>query len=243
MLRVDSPGGSAIASDLIWRETVRIKKPIIASMGNVAGSGGYYISVGADKILAEPSTLTGSIGVIGGKLILGKLYNKIGLTTEVISRGKNSGLLSSDKPFTPSEREAWLASMKEIYRQFVEKSAQGRKMPFDKLEKLAQGRIYTGNMAVANGLVDRLGTLHDAVAEAKKAAGVKDDEKVELLILPRPKSVFEQLFGDPEASMESAVRSAVKLTGLADPLLEINLLRRLFAEPALTLMPYRVELK
>jgi protease-4 len=147
--------------------------------------------------------------------------------------------VSSDKPFTPSEREAWLASMKEIYRQFVSKSAQGRKMPFDKLEKLAQGRIYTGNMAVANGLVDRLGTLHDAVAEAKKAAGVKDGEKVELLILPRPKSVLEQLFGDPEASMESAM----KLTGLADPLLEINLLRRLFAEPALTLMPYRVELK
>ena len=100
VLRVDSPGGSATASDLIWRETVRLKKPLIASMGDVAGSGGYYIAMSARTIVAEPGTITGSIGVIGGKLVTGGLYDKLGLNTEVISRGKNSGTLSSTRPFT-----------------------------------------------------------------------------------------------------------------------------------------------
>ncbi|MBN2023733.1 MAG: signal peptide peptidase SppA [Pirellulales bacterium] len=237
VLRVDSPGGSAIASDLIWRETVRIKKPIIASMGDVAGSGGYYISVGADTIFAEPSTLTGSIGVIGGKLAIEGLYKKLGLTTETVSRGKNSGLFSSEKPFTPSEREALQAMMRETYRQFVMKSAQGRKMSYQKLDELAQGRIYTGNMAVANGLVDRIGTLADAVAEAKKAAGLKADEKVDLLILPQPRSIFEQLFGDPSATTEG------RLAGLVPPLAQARVLKRLFVERVVTMMPCLVELK
>lgn len=239
VLRVDSPGGSAIASDLIWRETVRIEKPIIASMGNVAGSGGYYIAVGADKILAAPGTLTGSIGVVGGKLVTGKLYEKIGLSTEVIHRGKNSGLFATNQPFSPSEREAWLTSMKEIYRQFVAKSAEGRNMSFEDLEELAQGRVYTGAMAAANGLVDDLGTLHDAVAEAKKAAGLDADDKVELLILPRPRSMFERLFGDPDASLDADAM----LGQIATPLAALNLARQIFAEPVLTVMPCLIELK
>ena len=200
VLRVDSPGGSAVASDLVSRETVRINKPIIASMGDVAGSGGYYIAMGAKKIFAAPGTLTGSIGVIGGKLVLGGLYDKIGISTEVISRGANSGVTSATKPFTPAERKAWTELFEDTYHQFVSKAAEGRKMPYSKLEEMAQGRVYTGRMAKKIGLIDELGTLEDAVAAAKIAAGLKADTEVELLILPEPKTIFEQLFGDNSGS-------------------------------------------
>ena len=138
------------------------KKPLMASMGDVAGSGGYYIAMGAKKIFAEPGTLTGSIGVIGGKLVTRGLYDKLGLNTEVISRGKNSGSLSSTQPFTPDERKAWTELLQETYHQFVSKAAEGRKMTYDKLEELAQGRVYTGRMAKKLGLIDELGTLDDA---------------------------------------------------------------------------------
>ena len=132
VLRIDSPGGSATASDLIWRETVRLQKPVIASMGDVAGSGGYYIAMGARKIFAAPGTLTGSIGVIGGKLVTGGLMQKLGLRTEVISRGANSGAFSSDQPFTPGERKALMELMQETYRQFV---VEGRRGPQDALQQ------------------------------------------------------------------------------------------------------------
>ena len=240
VLRIDSPGGSAVASDLIWREVVRINKPVIASMGDVAASGGYYIAMGARKIYAEPGTVTGSIGVVGGKLVLGGLYQKLGITTEVISRGKNSGALSDIQPFTPDQRKAWTALLEATYRQFVAKAAQGRNMPVAKLEQLAQGRVYTGRMAAANGLVDALGTLSDAVAEAKKAAGLKPDDKVELQVLPRPKTLFEQLFGD-EGELTSDLRLA--LPGRRSPLGQAALLRHLFAEPTLLLMPLEVKLR
>jgi protease-4 len=205
----------------------------------VAGSGGYYIAMGAKKILAEPSTLTGSIGVIGGKLVTRDLMDKIGVTTEVVCRGKNSGAFSSTQPFSPSERQVVKAFMEETYSQFVSKAAEGRKMPRANLEKLAQGRIYTGRMAVANGLVDRLGTLRDAVDEAKLAAGLKTSEKVEIQVLPRPKSVFEQLFGDPSAAsdLESLLPDVAKAAVRAARLQE------LFAEPAVMLMPCQIELK
>jgi len=239
VLRIDSPGGSAVASDLIWREIVRIKKPVIASMSDVAGSGGYYIAMGARKIFAEPDTLTGSIGVIGGKMVIGGLLNKLGVSTEIIARGKNSGSLSMISSFTPAEREAWVAMLDETYHQFVSKAAVGRKMPFKKLEALAQGRVYTGRMAVANGLVDCIGTLSDAITEAKRAAHLKADTKVELLILPKAKSFFEQLFGDSNVSTEA---DSI-LPGLGGTIRQAALWRRVFSEPRLMLMPAQIELK
>lgn len=238
VLRIESPGGSAVASDLVWREVQRIKKPVIASMGDVAASGGYYIAMGAKKVLAEPGTVTGSIGVVGGKLVTGGLYEKLGVTTEVISRGRNSGSLSSNQPFTKAEREAWTAVLEETYRQFVDKAAEGRKMSRDKLEQLAQGRVYTGRMAAANGLVDGLGTLYDALAEAKRAAGLKPEEKIELLILPRPRTFFEQLFNEPSVTE----RLATALPG-SELLLKADLFRRLFRERVLTVMPYQVKVE
>ncbi len=239
VLRIDSPGGSAVASDLIWRETVRIEKPIVASMGDVAGSGGYYIAMGADTILAEPGTITGSIGVVSGKLALAGLYDKIGLSTEVISRGKVSGLLSSNDPWTAEERAAMTKILREIYGQFVGKAAQGRDMPRGELEKLAQGRIYTGRMAAANGLIDGVGTLADAVSAAKKAAGLKPKDKVKLMVLPKPRTIFEQLFGD--AAMGEEMRTA--MPGAAEAIGQAATLRRLFAEPTLMLMPFRIHIE
>jgi protease-4 len=250
VLRVDSPGGSATASDLIWRETVRhpqadsrqagSRKPLVASMGNVAGSGGYYIAMGAQKIFAEPGTITGSIGVVGGKLVTGGLYDKLGMNTEIISRGKNSGALSSTQPFSPDERKVWTELLKETYHEFVSKAAAGRKMDFDRLEALAQGRVYTGRQAKKLGLVDEVGTLSDALAEAKKLAGLKPGTDVEIEILPQPKSFFEQLFsgeGADAADFTSALPDVVKT------LRQTALWRKLLGEKVLLWMPYRVELK
>jgi len=240
VLRIDSPGGSATASDLIWRETIRCGKPVIASMGDVAGSGGYYIAMGAKKIIASPGTLTGSIGVIGGKLVTGGLFKKLGMNTEVISRGANSGALSSNQPFTADERKAWTELLEDVYRQFVGKAAKGRNMPYEKLEALAQGRVYSGRMAQKLGLVDELGTLADAVAAAKKAAGLEADADVELMQLPEPKGFFEQLFGDPSAAADL---DSLLPEGILSAIRQSNLLRQLLSERTLLWMPYGVELK
>lgn len=240
VLRIDSPGGSAIASDLIWREIAKIKKPIIASMGDTAASGGYYIAMGTRKIIAEPGTVTGSIGVIGGKMVLGGLFEKVGITTDVISRGRNSGTLSSTRPFSEDERKAWTRLLEDTYRQFVDKAAKGRRMPFEKLEALAQGRVYTGRMAVANGLVDKLGTLSDAVAEAKQMAGVKEGEEIDLWILPKSKSLLERLLSD--GSLQSSQWIAA-LPGGRKVLAHLEALRRLGDERVLLLMPSQVEMK
>jgi protease-4 len=239
VLRIDSPGGSATASDLIWRETVHLHKPLVASMSDVAGSGGYYIAMGAKKIIAAPGTLTGSIGVIGGKLVTRGLHEKLGMNTEVISRGANSGSLSSTQPFTPDERKAWTVLLRETYHQFVGKAAEGRKMPYGKLESLAQGRVYTGRMAKNLGLIDELGTLKDAIAAAKVAAGLKADAEVELLVLPEPKSFFEQFFGDPsaETDFDSLLPEAFKI------LQQTSVLRQMLSERILLWMPYGLDVK
>ena len=244
VLRVDSPGGSALASDLIWRAVRQCEKPVIASMGDVAASGGYYISMGCDQIFAESGTLTGSIGVVGGKIPLQGLFGKVGISTDVISRGKNSGILSSESPFTDSERAAWKKMMAEVYRQFVQKTAAGRSMPVDEIEQLAGGRVWTGQEAKKRGLVDETGTLRDAIAAAKKSANLAADEKVELLILPRPTSFFDQLVAG-----EAAIKVPVDTTAaaLAPEMLrrigEVQQMRNLFREPVLFLMPHSVTIR
>ena len=244
VLRVDSPGGSAVASDQIWREVVTIKKPVIASMGDVAASGGYYISMGADKIFVEPGTITGSIGVVGGKLAIGGLLEKVGITTDVVSIGKNNGIFSTDSPFTPSEREAITKLMEETYKQFTTKVAEGRKMDLEKVHDLAQGKIYTGRQAIKNGLADELGTLRDAVAAAKQAAGFGAGQKVDIEILPKPMSLFEQMLGGPmiesrllDAQVKKIIPEAV------GGLRQVQMLRRLFTRPVNLVLPYQIQIK
>jgi protease-4 len=246
VLRINSPGGSALASDLIWNALEKVDKPFVASMGDVAASGGYYIAMGADRIFAEQGTLTGSIGVVGGKLAVKGLMEKIGVTTSVVSRGKNSGIFSSS-PFTDSERASMVKTLNAVYGQFTQKAARGRRMKVEELEKLARGRVYTGRQALKVKLVDEIGSLDDAIAYAKKAAGLDDDDKVDQLILPRPMSPFEQLFGRPASDaklQESAATLRSALTMLPPAVAEqfkrawlVNLLAR---EKTLTLMPFHV---
>jgi len=245
VLRIDSPGGSALASDLIWRETQVVKKPIVASMGDVAASGGYYIAMGTDKIFAAPGTITGSIGVVGGKLALKGLYDKVGITTETIQRGKNSGMFSGSGKFTDSERAVIKAMMEETYDQFTTKAAEGRHMSHEDLIKLAGGRVYTGLEAKSIGLVDELGTLHDAVNEAKKLAGLSKDEKVKIEVLPEPTDFFEVLFGNVEKEKEVRLDQGLNL--LAPELSEIvrrgARLRAVFRQPAAFIMPFELDIR
>jgi protease-4 len=248
VLRVDSPGGSAMASDLMWREITRIKakKPIVASMGDIAASGGYYISMGCTKILAEPGTLTGSIGVVGGKLALKGLFDKIGVTTDSISRGKNNGWMSSEEPFSDSERKVIRQIMEDCYKQFTEKAAEGRNLSLADLESLAGGRLYSGRMAKQSKLVDDVGTLEDAVAEAKRLAGIKADEKVDRLILPKPRSFLEELLGGSLMQSEANfIPSSTKglVGGLLEQVQQAEEIAQLFSEHAVLVMPYQVRVK
>ncbi|MCA9005726.1 MAG: signal peptide peptidase SppA [Planctomycetaceae bacterium] len=247
VVRVDSPGGSALASDLMWRSLEEAGKPIVVSMGDVAASGGYYISMGAERIFAEPGTLTGSIGVVGGKLAIEGLYKKIGITTSVISRGSNSGTFSPLTGFTESERVAVTGMLNAIYKQFTEKAAAGRKMDYDKLEALARGRVYTGEMALKLGLVDQLGTLDEAIEHARKLGKIEDGAKFEKLILPRPTSPFEQLFGPVDGDTQQRQQVSRLLDslapGLAEQVKKMDLINLLSREKSLTIMPFEIRVQ
>jgi protease-4 len=250
VLRVDSPGGSALASDLIWNELRRCKKPIIASMSDVAASGGYYISMGAQKIYAEPGTLTGSIGVFGGKMTIAGVYDKLGITTETITRGTNAGILSMTTPFSDSERKAMTALIRDVYDQFLDKAIDcrkraGKEMTKEHLENdLAGGRVWTGRQALKQGLVDELGTLGDAIASARKIAGMPEDPDGELLILPKPRTLFDTLMDLKSDSMAPGigVQPLLRtLPELAGSVRSVEGLLRLRGEPVWVFLPYQVE--
>ena len=214
VLRIDSPGGSALASDLIWREVIltQREKPVVVSMGDVAASGGYYIAMAAGTIVAHPGTLTGSIGVFGGKLNMKGFYNKIGLTKEIITHGQNATLYSDYGGFTPTERERVEKMMKTIYEDFVRKAAMGRDKSFDEIDEIAQGRVWTGKQAKALGLVDELGGLDTALSIAKEQAGFAIDDKVNLIVLPKQKPFFEQFLERMIEDTEGSMRLPMQLT-------------------------------
>jgi protease-4 len=251
VLRVDSPGGSALASDLIWNELKRCKKPVIASMSDVAASGGYYIAMGAKKVYAQPGTLTGSIGVVGGKLALGGLYDKVGLTTESISRGKNAGLLSMTHPFSPSEKKAMEALMQDVYDQFLDRvqenrAAAGHKFNRKQLIDLAEGRIWTGSQARERGLVDELGGLDDAIADAKVLGGLARDADVDYLILPKPQSFLDNLAegGSPFGSVSSKELSVLaKLPEIGEHARMVDALLQMRTEPVWVMLPHGIRVR
>lgn len=235
VLRIDSPGGSALASDLIHAELVRCKKPVIASMSDVAASGGYYIAAGAQRILAEPSTITGSIGVFGGKLAIGGVYEKVGVRTDVVKRGANAGINSMERGFNDSERKAMTKVIEGIYEQFLDRALKGReragrKMTKEELVKLAGGRVWTGRQALENGLVDQLGTLEDAINLAKKEGKLPADQTPELLDLPKGKNFLDGLLDmKVQMSAESALLEKLRLMGLdgeAKALARVLMLRK-----------------
>jgi protease-4 len=183
VLRVESPGGDAQASDLVWRAVVqaRRKKPVVVSMGDVAASGGYLAAVGADLIVAEPATITGSIGVFALKPDLSGLLEKLSLHRDAQRRGEVAELFSLTKPWTPAERAAVERMIDAVYQLFVDRVAEGRKLPRERVLELAGGRVWTGEQALERRLVDRLGGLPEAVAAARERAGIPREETVELL--------------------------------------------------------------
>ena len=220
VLRIDSPGGSAIASETIWRAVKRTHdagKPVVVSMGNVAASGGYYIATPADKIVAEPGTLTGSIGVFSGKLITGGLWDKIGVSWDEVSQGRNAGIDSSLHDFTPDQHDKFERSLDQVYHAFIGHVADGRKLDPVKAEAIAKGRVWTGAQAKDNGLVDALGGLDTAVTLAKQAAHIAPDATITLRPYPQPKSTVERIMADLSDGNEdgSSARAAAAIDRLA----------------------------
>jgi len=198
VLRIDSPGGSAVASEIIYDagRRLRAKKPFVVSMGGVAASGGYYSAMAADTIYADASTITGSIGVVGGKLATEGLYNKFGVTFKAYQRGKNAGILAADHPFTKEERERMQAWMHDIYGVFKGHvmSSRGKRLA-KPIDQLAGGRVYTGKQALELGLIDKIGTLQDAIRHAAKEAKVTN---YEVRVVPRPKNFIEKLMEESQ---------------------------------------------
>ncbi|MGE3511524.1 MAG: signal peptide peptidase SppA [Vicinamibacterales bacterium] len=212
ILRIDSPGGSATASDVIWHELVKAKeerpeRPLIASMSDLAASGGYYLAMAADAIVAHPSTLTGSIGIFGGKYVTGGLYAKLGANIESTSDGQYAEIESPARPFTPEEARKVQKQLQAFYDQFVEKVATSRGKTPAEIQQVAQGRVWTGQQAHRNGLVDEIGGLDRAVALAKARAKLDPEAEVELVIFPAPKTFFEVLAEQWGAGAEQAVVS------------------------------------
>lgn len=196
LFRVDSPGGSATAAETIWSAVQRAHaagKPIIVSMGDVAGSGGYYIAAPADKIVAEPATLTGSIGVVAGKPVVDGLMQKLGAATGSLDTGANAGMFSLFQDFSPSERDRLNAVLDDIYAGFKHRVAQGRKLDDNAVEAVAKGRVWSGIDAQSRGLVDALGGFDTALDLAKKAAGIAASDDVTLKLYPPSKTGFEAI--------------------------------------------------
>ena len=186
VLRVDSGGGDGVASDLIWRAVQRLRreKPVVASFGEIAASGGYYVAAGADRILAEPATVTGSIGVVGGKLDLSGLYDRLGIHKEGVERGARAGLASETRGFTPDERRAVRREMQNLYGLFLDRVTEGRGLARGAVERIARGRVWSGAQARDHGLVDRLGGPLEALAEVRRLAGLREGEAAPVEVLP-----------------------------------------------------------
>jgi protease-4 len=215
VLHIDSPGGSAVASDTIWHEVCRVRdagKPVVVSMGQVAASGGYYIACPADAIVALPSTLTGSIGVFGGKMVVRELLDRLGLTTGTVSHGARSLMYSPRRGFSDDERERLASMIDAIYDDFVAKVARGRGRPVAEIEPIARGRVWTGSDALGIGLIDELGGLRDAIGIARSRAGLPVDAPVRhaLHVAPLARLGRAKNTEDPRAVMSST------LPGLSD---------------------------
>jgi protease IV len=244
VFRIDSPGGSASASETIWREVLRAKeagKPVIVSMGDVAGSGGYYIAAPADKIVAEPATLTGSIGVVAGKVLLGGLSEKLGITWDAVQLGQNAGMDSVVADYTPAEHAHFEAMLDHVYQSFKARVAEGRKLSGEAVEQVARGRVWTGEEASTRGLVDALGGFETALALAKEKAGIAADRDVTLKTFPpasnAPGALLARLMGRSDGNDDAS-----RATGMLAALRPLLWRLELAAQPpgALTMPPIEV---
>jgi protease-4 len=203
VVRIDSPGGEVTASDEMWRQMNLLskKKPVVISMSDAAASGGYFMAMTGDPIVAYPGTVTGSIGVVFGKPNLHGLYDKVGVTKDSVQRGKHAGIDSDYTPLTPEERQTLKNGIDETYQDFVTKVAQARHRKFEEIEPLAQGRVWLGSQAKDNGLVDRLGGLDTALELVKEKARIPASEKVGIQLYPGKRSIFDILMRKSQEDM------------------------------------------
>jgi protease-4 len=219
LFRVDSPGGSYVASDAIWRETRRARekgKPVIVSMGDLAGSGGYFVAMAADKIVAQPGTITGSIGVLGGKMLTTGLWDKLGVTWDEVHTSANSTMWTGTKDYSPAEWARFQATLDRIYEDFTSKVAEGRRLPKEKVLEIAKGRIWTGEDAKGLGLVDEVGGYATALGLAKQAARIAEGKDVTLTVYPRPKSPIQRALEGRRPSSEPAAVAAAWTRAMDD---------------------------
>jgi protease-4 len=222
VLRVNSPGGSAVASQHIWQalRRARKRKPVVVSLGDMAASGGYFVACAGDHIVAEPGTITGSIGIYTGKFDLSELLAKVGINTHTTARGKRATMDSSTRPYSAEERGFILARLQYYYREFLSAVGTGRSMTQDQVHEVARGRVWTGKQALERKLVDAIGGLQDAIEEARRRAGLGKERHVRLLVLPkRPRGILARLIkaiGSGKAS-ESPIPRALQaqLSGIA----------------------------
>ena len=252
VIRVDSPGGSGLASDIIWHavETAKTKKPVVISMSDVAASGGYYIAAGANKIIAQPSTITGSIGVFAGKPVIKGFYDWLGISNEYVLRGKQAGMFRESEKFTPEERAKFEDLVRRnYYEDFVPKVAKGRGKTAEYVDSIAQGRVWTGGQAKERGLVDEFGGLDRAVQVAKELAKIPADKGVHRVIFPYPRTLLQQLFneeGEETRTREAQQRAAVMATLPEDAqraLRFMALMDHAKSGDPMLLMPFDIEIK
>ncbi|HLA94202.1 MAG TPA: signal peptide peptidase SppA, partial [Pyrinomonadaceae bacterium] len=252
VLRVDSPGGSALASDLMWNalENAKAKKPVVVSMADVAASGGYYIACNANKIVAEPTTITGSIGVFMGKPVVKGLYDWLGVTNEYVMRGKNAGIFRETEKWTPEERAKMEEQTNNIYHtNFLPKVSKGRNIDIEKANSIGQGHVWTGTQAKENGLIDEFGGIERAIDIAKQLANLPADKDVRRIVFPAPRPFFETWLGsDPDSSevknqqaqkaladsLPADVRKAFRYTALFD---------KMQRGEVMMMMPFELEIK
>jgi protease IV len=242
LFRIDSPGGSVTASETIWHDVVFARergKPVIVSMGNVAGSGGYYVAAPADKIVAEPATLTGSIGVLAGKLVVAKLLKKIGVSTDAAQFGANAAMFSATSDFSPLARGRLQAFLDATYQAFKDHVAAGRHLTPDAVEAIAQGRVWSGEEAKANGLVDALGGYEVALRLAKEVANIPADAPVELTVFPRREGLaaylYDRLTGKERDDNDIGVAALGRAIEAAQPMVER--IEALLDNTAMVIMP------
>jgi protease-4 len=251
ILRVDSPGGSGLASDIIWRavETTNQKKPVVVSMSDVAASGGYYISASAAKIIAQPSTITGSIGVVAGKPVMRGFYDWLGISNEYVLRGKTAGMFRETEKFSDEERvkfEEWIKTT--YYRDFVPKVAKGRNKDAQFVDSVGQGRVWTGSQAKERGLVDDFGGLDKAIEVAKQLAKIPADKGVERVILPYPTTFLQRLLlggndnSNTEVEQQRAIAAALP-EDVRRALRYMALMDRMKNGESMLLMPFDIRVK
>jgi len=251
VLRVDSPGGSGLASDIIWHavEAANQKKPVVVSMSDVAASGGYYISASAAKIIAQPSTITGSIGVVAGKPVMRGFYDWLGISNEYVLRGKNAGMFRETEKFSDDERakfEEWIKTT--YYQDFVPKVAKGRNKDAQFVDSVGQGRVWTGGQAKERGLVDDFGGLDKAIEVAKQLAKIPADKGVERVILPYPTTFLQELLnGGGENSNTQIEQQRTVFAALPEDarraLRYMQLMDRMKNGESMFLMPYDIRIK